>query len=291
VTYHDYERWIRAAYPEIKIASLRSISGHGQNNIVLVVNEALVFRFPRHADGVERLQKESAILRAIRPHVSLATPDPMYAQLDPSEAGQAFIGYPMIPGEALWQQTLDAIADEGALAAMGRQAGAFLKQLHAVPVAEIPLDDVATFDTAAEWKDMYRRIEAELFPQMRPDARAQTRQHFDVFLSDRQDRDIRPVLIHGDFGTVNILYDPVTWTITGVIDFSGAGVGDPAVDFAALPLSPPAFHEGALRAYPEITSAPERVEFYRGTFPLQEALFGIDHGDDQAFRRGMEAYI
>jgi len=37
--------------------------------------------------------------------------------------------------------------------------------------------------------------------------------------------------------------------ITGVIDFGGAGVGDPAVDFAAVPWSPAAFYDGLVGAY------------------------------------------
>jgi len=38
------------------------------------------------------------------------------------------------------------------------------------------------------------------------------------------------VLRYGDFGTGNILYDPQTLTISGIIDFGFAGLGDGALD-------------------------------------------------------------
>jgi len=34
----------------------------------------------------------------------------------------------------------------------------------------------------------------------------------------------------------------------------------------------------------------ERLAFYAGTFALQEALFGIENGDRQAFENGIAAY-
>ncbi len=34
-----------------------------------------------------------------------------------------------------------------------------------------------------------------------------------------------------------------------------------------------------------------RAQFYSDTFMLQEALFGIEHGEVESFRWEMEAYI
>ncbi|WP_237762871.1 hypothetical protein [Paenibacillus sp. A3] len=34
----------------------------------------------------------------------------------------------------------------------------------------------------------------------------------------------------------------------------------------------------------------ERVKFYQGTFALQEALFGLENDDPEAFHAGIEAY-
>ena len=34
-----------------------------------------------------------------------------------------------------------------------------------------------------------------------------------------------------------------------------------------------------------------RMRFYRSTFALQEALFGIEQGDEQAYRAGMRDFV
>ena len=44
------------------------------------------------------------------------------------------------------------------------------------------------------------------------------------------------------------------------------------------------------RSYPFVERMAERLAFYAGTFALQEALFGIENGDRQAFENGIAAY-
>jgi aminoglycoside 2''-phosphotransferase len=230
-----YVRRVRQVYTDLGVRTTRVVRGHGQNNAVLLVDDALVFRFPRYPAGIARLEREVAVLRGIRGRVSLATPDPVYTAFGEWAVGKVFVGYPLIPGEPLWQETLDGIGDPAVLDALGRQVGAFLRELHAVPVAELLPDEAAAFDPLAGWRDLYARIRRRLFPRMRPDARDATARHFEAFFADPAGLPAAPVLVHGDFGTGNILYDPAARAISGVIDFGGAGPGDPAVDFAALP--------------------------------------------------------
>jgi aminoglycoside 2''-phosphotransferase len=126
---------------------------------------------------------------------------------------------------------------------------------------------------------------------MRPEARTWSIEHFETFLRDPCNRDIAPVLVHGDFGVSNILYDAQQWCVTGVIDFSSAGPDDPAVDFAAASTLAPDILEHISSTYPAVQDARARVAFYRGTFALQEALFGIEHEDEAAFRAGIAGYM
>jgi aminoglycoside 2''-phosphotransferase len=97
-------------------------------------------------------------------------------------------------------------------------------------------------------------------------------------------------LIHGDFGTSNLLYDAAARRITGVIDFDGAGPGDPATDIAALMSYGDDFMSLLVDEYPVSEGLLARARLYRGTFALQEALFGIEHGDSDAFDVGIEEY-
>ena len=67
-------------------------------------------------------------------------------------------------------------------------------------------------------------------------------------------------------------------------------MGDPATDLAAL-ITPHSYGEEFLArlvpAYPGIADLVERARFYMGTFVLQEALFGVEHDDKEAFERGI----
>jgi len=98
-------------------------------------------------------------------------------------------------------------------------------------------------------------------------------------------------LKHGDFGPSNILYDSVRQAVCGIIDFSGCTLGDPAYDFAGL-LSGygEGFVRGCAAGYPEVEALLPRARFYQGTFALEEALFGIENDDPQAFESGIDRY-
>ena len=138
---------------------------------------------------------------------------------------------------------------------------------------------------------MYKRIRQRLFAAMRAEARAQVALHFEGFLADDANFAVEPVLIHNDFGTSNILYDRLSQRVSGVIDFGSAGLGDPATDIAALRAS---YGDALLRFVGEVYSINaallSRARFYQGTFALQEALFGAETGDAEAFAAGMATY-
>src|ERR1700730_7541472 len=99
-----YLAHIRDRYSNLVITSTR-LDTSGQNSDILIVNEKIVFRFPRYPHAIRRLADEVAILRAIQPHVPLPVPNPIYHHLETNTPGAAFIGYPMLPGEPLRRET------------------------------------------------------------------------------------------------------------------------------------------------------------------------------------------
>ncbi|MEK5173923.1 phosphotransferase [Heyndrickxia sp. FSL W8-0496] len=79
--------------------------------------------------------------------------------------------------------------------------------------------------------------------------------------------------------------------ISGIIDFGGSGLGDPAYDFAGILSSyGREFFDMCMNLYPNGDEISERVKFYKSTFALQEALHGIENGDRQAFESGIQDY-
>jgi aminoglycoside 2''-phosphotransferase len=285
-----YVQQIQAHDPELRIEKTE-LNDMGQYSAVVIVNDALVFRFPRYAQYLDALANEAAILEGLQGRLPLPIPNPIYKVFEPLEVGHAFIGYALIPGEPLWRETVQNITSESTLDRIATQIGAFLKALHQVPASAIKAD-LQRVDTVEQYRDMYQRIQAKLYEYMRPDAREHVSAHFEGYLSQTGKYAFTPTLRHGDFGTVNLLYDAQTETMTGVLDFGGAGLGDPAVDCAgAYSGYGEAFLRRCQSAYPEIDGMMERIRFHFGTFALEEALFGVEHDDRKAFHAGIAEFV
>jgi aminoglycoside 2''-phosphotransferase len=284
-----YRQHIKEVYPNLHVETIHVVD-HGQNSDIALVNKDTIFRFPRYQQGIARLAAEVDLLRYLRRYVTLAIPEPHYSSFEGHTPGRAFMGYPMIPGRPLSRRTLATLRDEQALAHIAAQLAPFLRQLHGTPTGDPAVRALGAGDPLARWEDMYGRIRERLFPHMRPDARAQVEHHFEAFLHEQRSRPVVPVLIHGDFGAENILHEPRTLTITGVVDFGSAGLDDPAVDLAAASTLGDGFVDRFEPIYPNLRDVLNRLPFYRGTFALQEALFGIENGDEEAFQAGIEEY-
>jgi aminoglycoside 2''-phosphotransferase len=280
---------IQETYPDLAIRSARFHNSEGQFSEVLIINEDTIFRFPRYPDGIESILGEVHILSRIQGCTTLPIPNPIYTSRDACAVGKVFMGYRMLPGEPLWLETFQCLDDEtqGRLAA---QLASFLRELHRIPVERLGTG-LPIQDGPEEWASLYAEIRQHLFPWMRLDAREWVTNHFETYLNTTTLHIYEPVLRHGDFGTCNILYDRATQAIGGVIDFGFAGIGDPALDIAAISRYGETFMGRFSDTYPEIDFMLERARFYTGTYALQEALHGFKKGDQGAFESGMALYI
>ena len=279
-------RQIRAARPDLDVESLRELSD-GQHCQVLLVNESLVFRFPLYADGRAALPREVAVLESLQGRLPLPVPRPLFHQ---PEGPQAFVACARLPGEPLWRDTMQAIADRAVVDRIAAQLTGFLQALHSLPAAAIDAP-LPRADTKGVYADRYARIRRHLFPLMRPAAREQVAAHFEPWLADPASFVWQPVLRHGDFGTDNLLYDAASGRMSAVLDFDSLGLGDPAVDYAGLLASyGEGFLQRCLAHNPALETMLDRVRFHYGTFALEEALFGFEHGDAEALAAGMADY-
>lgn len=281
---------IRTCYPELKIENVRyHNSAEGQFNVIVWINDAIVFRFPRSVEVAETLITALKIIETIQSHLSLPIPQPAFRNLDKDQCNELFIGYWAMPGKPLWQRTLEDIQDEAVLDHIASQLAHFLQELHSIKVDELDLA-LPVQDGREEWVQMYEDFRTHLFPHMRLDAQKSVTANFDKFLNDSRQFDYVPAFRHGDFGPGNILYDSASRTISGIIDFDSIGVGDPALDVGAILNLGEEFFYRMCRVYPEMAVLRERVEFYRSTYALQEALYGLKDNVMPAFEAGIAAY-
>ncbi|MEC0307465.1 aminoglycoside phosphotransferase family protein [Paenibacillus lautus] len=286
----SYTRRIQEVYPHLDIQDVE-MNNIGQNNDVLIVNQTLVFRFPKYAESFQALIRETQILNGIKTKLTLPIPNPMYVSFDDMQVGKMFMGYPLIEGQPLWTEDLLSHRNSDIEDRLAEQMIEFLIQLHAVEINEWIAGDKQIVNVHEEMSGLYTQIQNLLFGYIRPDAQVEISSNFTGFLNNPANHDIRPSCIHGDFGTSNILWIPEKGRITGIIDFGGSGIGDPAYDLAGI-LSGygQAFFDKCIAMYPNGEQIAERVHFYRSTFALQESLHGVIHQDAEAFEAGIRDF-
>jgi aminoglycoside 2''-phosphotransferase len=285
-----YIQTIKDAYPRLEIASARLHTNEGQFNDILFINEELIFRFPRYKENIKIFVQEIELLQKLQGHSSLPIPDPIYVSTHTDSVGKLFMGYKMLAGKPLLREIFNAITDESTVNDFARQLANFLYKLHTLSPAALELN-LPVQNKLSEYKAFYSNIQANLFTFMRPEARKSVSEQFESYFNNSNSalHHFVPTLIHGDFGGSNILF--VENKITGIIDFSFAGLGDPAVDIAAISTFGDSFLDRIRGYYPNIEPLLERAKFYRSTFALYEALHGFRNNDGEAFRSGMEQYV
>ena len=166
-----------------------------------------IHRSPRRAEVRPRLLAEAALLPWLAPQLPLPVPVP--------ELTEDGVRHLMLPGEPL----------EDGSTALGRELGAFLKALHAVDPAEAVAHGALDAATATAEKTIEL---AEFRDQIVPLLPAEVR----TTASELLDRvaHVRTSLIHCDFGPEHIL--TTDGRITGIIDWTDALIGDPALDLS-----------------------------------------------------------
>lgn len=282
---------IQKIYPDLIINDVY-VNEIGQNNDVIIVNESLVFRFPKYRKGIIQLKRETEIVKYIKDIVKVPIPMPIYESFDEPEPGKVFTAYRLIEGNPLWRNSFLEIKSEEQLKGLASQLVSFLVAMYSISgdlsSRELQLE---ARHPREEMRDLYKKIHDKLFPFMSKESKINVTKSFEDFLKGEALTNVDLALIHGDFGASNILWNSATGEISGIIDFGGSGIGDPAYDFAGLLSSyGEDFFNRCIDQYPNGKEVAKRVHFYKSTFALQEALHGIENDDRQAFEAGIENY-
>lgn len=216
-------------FPQIPIHSLSVIQA-GWDTLLLVVNDQLVFRFPRRVEIEAQLEKEINLLPRLAEILTLPVPQVTLARRRSAGDAYTLMGYPLIPGVSL-----EALTEVGDAAV--RQLGEFLSGLHRCPTAQFlaMLGSPAASRTQREpLAETYTWVQELAFPHLPKPDRLAASLLWEVYLSSPDNFSYQPRLIHGDLAPEHILCNPQGGHLTGVIDWGDACLGDPALDFAGL---------------------------------------------------------
>jgi aminoglycoside 2''-phosphotransferase len=285
---NDYIERIKAVYPELIIEDVY-LNDIGQNNDVLIINNSLVFIFPKYKKGIVSLKEETKILEHIRGTLSIPIPYPEYKSFELLEPGKVFTGYKRIEGNPLWNEHLIKVNKVDSIK-IAKQLVTFLIEIHSLPKENLhkylKLKDSNPYE---EMKELFNNIQDKLFQFINEKDKKDIIYSFESFLNNEEH--LKTTLIHGDFGASNILWNSKKCDISGIIDFGGTRIGDPAYDFAGILSSyGEDFFNKCIDLYPNGSEIAKRVTFYKSTFALQEALHGLLNNDTRAFENGIKEY-
>lgn len=196
-----------------------------------------MFRFPdniffRGEKGFNLIQRELKLLDLIREDISLQIPKPIYVSSDPNDP---FIGYRKIDGISLSRCFNKTTKNDQKYLTL--QLGQFLSELHSRKVyrkISSTWKKEQEFNSSqyqCYWQNYFEKVQEGAYPLLDAKQKKWVSQIFLEFLDEKQNFDFIPTVIHGDFDTSNVLVDPTSFEVTGIIDFEETGVYDPAGDF------------------------------------------------------------
>lgn len=213
---------IQAEFPDLCFAEA-VLNDSGEDHAVVLLDDSWVFRFARTRAASARGASERRLLTALGEVSPIATP-----RYDHVCVSAKFGGYRMIAGRELAQSvfmSLSRVEQERVLS----EIGAFLRVLHALPRKLV----AGGSSGRASWlARRYGERREKLTALLGPDL---------IVVADRLYAALpsavasnHATVIHGDFTENHILLAPNEGRLAGVIDFTDAALGDPALDFACL---------------------------------------------------------
>jgi aminoglycoside phosphotransferase (APT) family kinase protein len=244
-------RLLTAQFPQLLPLRL-TLLGVGWDNVAFLVNDGLVFRFPRRRAMVRLMEQEIRILPLLAPGLPLPIPAPKLVGSPTPEYPYSFAGYPMIDGATACRANLTDEERCGNATVIAR----FLAALHGQTVdAETrewaPNDQLGRADLP-KWLGVMRERAASLPADVLPSETCDAALSLAESLSETPPRTGPTGWVHGDLYARHLLVDD-SRRINGIIDWGDVHLGDPALDLSiAFAFLPPEGRRQFHAAYGEI---------------------------------------
>lgn len=222
ITLELAKKLIVTQFPEYAELNVSEVEQQGLDNKTYRVGDDMLIRMPTAESYALKVPIEQELLPTLAKHLSIAIPAPIKMGKPSDDYPYAFSIYKWLDGSSANHVTLD----EQSLENLAFDLATFLKELQAITDVEGP---------SPGQHNWYRGDHISVYDS---GAREQIAKLADIIDSnsaiDLWDRacgtkwNKEPIWIHGDFAFGNILikYNK----LSGVIDFGGTAMGDPACD-------------------------------------------------------------
>jgi aminoglycoside 2''-phosphotransferase len=223
---------IENAFPSLKVTAIESI-GKGWNSAAYRINREYVFRFPRHADASEMIQREICLLPKIESRLNLSVPHIGFIGKPTKEFDKYFVGYKEIRGVELNGESFDKLSDNSK-DNLTQALVEFLSILHKTRLEDIETCNLRRRDFKADYASAIKEAEESVFPLLSSQEGNCVRKLYDDYLNESDNFEYIPVLLHNDLSIGHVIFDERTQEISGIIDWGDIGIGDPDYDLMYL---------------------------------------------------------
>lgn len=277
----EHRRLLRRLLPTDTALEVREGQFHH-----VVIGAHRVVCIARTPAAAQRLPRRAAVLRALAGvGLGVRTPRPLSRGDGTDGDGPAYLVLDRIPGAPVDADALSPAVAES----VAEQFAALISTLgSAENVAAVR---AVLPDESEPWQDFGIDVRADLFPLMSADGRRRAERELTAVEALPT---VTVAVVHGDLGGENVLWQTVDGMpqLSGIIDWDEAGIGDPAVDLAAIGAS---YGEDLLARVLMLggwtdAALAQRISATRDTFALQQARHGLRDGDDRELAEGLRGY-
>lgn len=208
-----------------------SFLDEGWDNVVYLVNETLIFRFPRRESAVFCMENEIALTPYIQKQVSFPLSASKWIGKPTKQYPYVYSGYRILPGKPLCEMRNTLIDDERFAIILAT----WLKELHAIPVTS---EYMATIKGNHAWKTdinyRIKRCHENITQYAHYFAEAHFKKETLLAIINRLSQwyfDIeKNAFIHGDLYSRHIMVNLDTGLPSGLIDWGDVHIGHPGID-------------------------------------------------------------
>ncbi len=279
---------IKNQFPELQPKKI-TLLGSGWDNTAYLIDDRIVFRFPRRQIAVPFLEHEACMLPKIASRLPLAIPVPKWIG-KPSQQGYPwpFVGYELLKGITACKANLKEDQRSRSAEPLAR----FLKCLHSIPIAEatachLPTDDLGRLTVSKVLPQITKNLdELSLLGLI------ESPQTFDPLLEKAQHLRAphSTTIVHGDFYVRHLIVNE-NHELAGVIDWGDMSIGDPAIDFAiAHSFLPDNAQDTFRKCYGPIADDTWSLARFRALHSSAIlAVFGYHTQDQAIMREGLQS--
>jgi aminoglycoside 2''-phosphotransferase len=269
---------IQVNFPELSITSCIFL-GEGMDSVAVLVNDQLVFRFPKREDTAKQLKAEIALLPKLHSYIDLAIPN--FTYIGKRANGLPFVGYLLIAGPDVKSTGFPNI-DPAIRDHIVEQIATFIRQVHDFPVDEAKALGVRNTHFTERCTEDLKTLQTQLYPTIEQPLIDYIETLYAGYLDDPANASYTPTLLHSDLSRDHLIYSPEKQELIGVIDFGDIEIGDPDYEFKYLYRAMGKEMIDRLLKYlphPDPDRLYRKLEFFSHSNVLEDLLTGLKRND------------